>query len=55
MYSDPYAMLTQALTSAFVVGRAMVERVACEHLAFMGADTWDIRSTPVRAPCHGGW
>ena len=43
MYSDPYAMLTKELTSAFVVGPATVDGVACEHLAFMGPGVhWEI-------------
>ena len=43
MYSDPYAVLTKDLTSAFVVGPATVDGVPCEHLAFMGpAVHWEI-------------
>jgi hypothetical protein len=43
MYSDPYAMLTKNLTSAFVVGPATVDGVACEHLAFMGPGvSWEV-------------
>jgi hypothetical protein len=43
MYSDPYAMLTKELTSAFVVGPATVDGVACEHLAFIGPGVhWEI-------------
>lgn len=43
IYSDPYAMLTKDLTSAFVVGPATVDGVACEHLAFMGPRvSWEI-------------
>ena len=43
MYSDPYAMLTKDLTSAFVVGPATVGGVPCEHLAFMGPGVhWEI-------------
>jgi hypothetical protein len=43
MYSDPYAMLTKDLTSAFMVGPATVDGVPCEHLAFMGPGVnWEI-------------
>jgi hypothetical protein len=43
MYSDPYAMLTKDLTSAFMVGPTTVEGVPCEHLAFMGPGVnWEI-------------
>jgi hypothetical protein len=43
MYSDPYAVLTKDLTSAFVVGPSTVDGVACEHLAFMGPGVhWEI-------------
>jgi hypothetical protein len=43
MYSDPYAMLTKDLTSAFVVGPTTVDGVPCEHLAFMGPGVnWEI-------------
>jgi hypothetical protein len=43
MYSDPYAVLTKDLTSAFVVGPTVVESVPCEHLAFMGRGVhWEI-------------
>jgi hypothetical protein len=43
MYSDPYAILTKDLTSAFVVGPATVGGVPCEHLAFRGPGVnWEI-------------
>jgi hypothetical protein len=43
MFSDPYAVLTKDLTSAFVVGPATVDGVPCEHLAFMGPGVnWEI-------------
>jgi hypothetical protein len=43
MYSDPYAMLTKDLTSAFVVGPTTVDGAPCEHLAFMGPGVnWEI-------------
>ena len=43
MYSDPYAILTKDLTSAFVVGPATVGGVPSEHLAFMGPGVhWEI-------------
>jgi hypothetical protein len=43
MFSDPYAVLTKDLTSAFVVGPAAVDGVPCEHLAFMGPGVnWEI-------------
>jgi hypothetical protein len=43
MFSDPYAMLTKDLTSAFVVGPTTVDGVPCEHLAFIGPGVnWEI-------------
>jgi hypothetical protein len=43
MFSDPYAVLTKDLTSAFVVGPTTVDGVPCEHLAFMGPGVhWEI-------------
>ncbi len=43
MFSDPYAMMTKDLTSAFVVGPATVDGLPCEHLAFMGPGVnWEI-------------
>jgi len=43
MLSDPYAVLTKDLTSAFVVGPSTVDGVPCEHLAFMGPGVhWEI-------------
>jgi hypothetical protein len=43
MYSDPYAMLTKDLTSAFVVGPSTVDGAPCEHLAFMAPGVnWEI-------------
>ncbi|MGH8065487.1 MAG: DUF2092 domain-containing protein [Candidatus Entotheonellia bacterium] len=47
MYSDPYAVLTKDLTSAFVVGPATVEGVPCEPLACMGPEVhWEIWIEP---------
>jgi hypothetical protein len=43
MFSDPYAVMSKGLTSAFVVGRATVEGSPCEHLAFRGPGiNWEI-------------
>jgi hypothetical protein len=43
MYSDPYAVPTKDLTSAFVVGPTTVDGAPCEHLAFMGLGVhWEI-------------
>jgi hypothetical protein len=43
MFSDPYAMLTKDLTSAFVVGPATVDGSPCEHLAFKSRGVhWEI-------------
>lgn len=43
MYSDPYAMLSAGLTSAFVVGPATVDGSPCEHLAFRAPGVnWEI-------------
>lgn len=43
LFSDPYAVLTQGLTSALVVGPGKVRGKACTHLAFRspGVD-WEI-------------
>jgi hypothetical protein len=51
MYSDPYAMLTKDLTNAFVVGSDMVDRVPCQHLAFMGPGVhWEIWIATGKSP-----
>jgi hypothetical protein len=43
MYSDPYAVLTKDLTSAFMVGPTTVDGAPCEHLGFMGPGVhWEI-------------
>jgi hypothetical protein len=43
MVANPYAVLAQDLTSGFVVGPAMVDGSACEHLAFRTPDSnWEI-------------
>jgi len=43
MFSDPYAMLSKKLVSAFVVGPATVDGQACEHLAFISRGVnWEI-------------
>jgi hypothetical protein len=43
LFSDPYAMLTKDLTSAFVVGPAIVDGSPCEHLAFKSRGVhWEI-------------
>ncbi len=43
LFSDPYAVLTQGLKSAIVVGPAKIQGTACVHLAFRspGVD-WEI-------------
>lgn len=38
IYPDAYALLTQDLTSAIVVGKAVVGGVICDHLAFRRPD-----------------
>ncbi len=41
--SDPYAVMTRGVDSAFVVGSSVVEGFPCEHLAFMGPGVnWEI-------------
>ncbi|MGD0231831.1 MAG: DUF2092 domain-containing protein [Syntrophorhabdales bacterium] len=43
MFSDPYAMMTEGLTSAFIVGPATVDGFPCQHLAFMAPGiNWEI-------------
>jgi hypothetical protein len=43
MFSDPYAMLTKDLTSAFVVGTGTVEGSPWDHLAFKSRGVhWEI-------------
>ena len=43
IYKDAFALLTQDLTSAFVVGKAVVGGVPCDHLAFRNAEVdWQI-------------
>ena len=43
MVANPYALLARDLTSGFVVGPAMVDGSACEHLAFRKSDSnWEI-------------
>jgi hypothetical protein len=43
MVANPYAVLAQDLTSGFVVGPAMVEGSACQHLAFRTPESnWEI-------------
>ena len=36
LFADAYARLTQDVTSGFVVGKAVVAGVRCDHLAFSG-------------------
>lgn len=43
LYNNPYAEMTKGLTHAIVVGPSQVNGVACEHLAFIGAESnWEI-------------
>ena len=43
IYRDAFERLTQGLTSAFVVGKAVVGGVPCDHLAFRNAEVdWQI-------------
>ena len=43
MYSNPYAVLSEGLTSAFVVGSATVDGHSCKHLAFRSPGVnWEI-------------
>ncbi len=43
LFSDPYAMLTQGVTSAFVVGKDTIQGTPCEHLAFRSPGVnWEI-------------
>jgi len=43
LFSDPYAVLTQGLTSAVVVGSDTVQGAPCEHLAFRAPGVnWEI-------------
>lgn len=43
MFSDPYAVLTKDLTSAFVVGSADLDGSPCDHLAFKSRGVnWEV-------------
>ena len=43
IYKNAFALLTQDLTSAFVVGKSVVGGVPCDHLAFRNAEVdWQI-------------
>jgi len=43
MASDPYAVMTRDLSSAFVVGASNVNGAACDHLAFIGPGIdWEV-------------
>jgi hypothetical protein len=43
MYSDPYAVMTNSLTQAIVVGPTTVNGVSCEHFAFRAPGiNWEI-------------
>jgi hypothetical protein len=55
LYSDAYTRLTQNVVSGFVVGKAYIDGVRCDHLAFRNADVdwqvWiadDARALPMR-------
>lgn len=36
LYSNPYAVLTEGITSAFYAGSSVIDGAQCEHLAFAG-------------------
>jgi hypothetical protein len=43
VYANAYERLTEGLTSAFVVGEAVVGGVACDHIAFRNAEVdWQV-------------
>ena len=43
LFTDPYAMLSQGLTSAFVVGTCEIQGTPCDHLAFRSPGVnWEI-------------
>lgn len=43
LYSNPYAVLSKGITSAFVVGPDVVDGKPCDHLAFAGPGVnWEI-------------
>ncbi|WNV03918.1 DUF2092 domain-containing protein [Candidatus Methylospira mobilis] len=43
MASDPYAVMTRDLSSAFVVGASNVNGALCDHLAFIGPGVdWEV-------------
>ena len=51
LYKDVYADMTKNMTSAFTVGPALVNGIACEHLAFAGPDVeWEIWLGPADRP-----
>ncbi|MCC8999621.1 MAG: DUF2092 domain-containing protein [Candidatus Contendobacter sp.] len=53
LYSDPYATLTQNLSSAFYAGFSVIRGVRCEHLAFAAPGVeWQIWIDPkTELPC----
>ena len=43
LYANAYEQFMQITTSGFVVGKAMVDGVSCDHLAFRGPDVdWQV-------------
>jgi hypothetical protein len=43
IYSNAYQRLTEGLTSAYIVGKAVVEGARCDHIAFRNAEVdWQI-------------
>lgn len=43
LYSNPYSVMAEGVSSAFIVGHSEVDGVACDHLALMGPGVnWEI-------------
>lgn len=43
LFSDPYSVMAEGVSSAFIVGRSEVGGVPCDHIAFMGPGiNWEI-------------
>jgi hypothetical protein len=56
LYANAYEILMENVTSGFVVGKAVVEGVRCDHLAFRGAEVdWQIWLQEGKQPLPRKW
>lgn len=56
LYANAYEILMDGVTAGFVVGKAVVEGVRCDHLAFRGAGVdWQIWIQEGRQPLPRKW